>query len=92
MMKKNLRLTYKAKRHTYIQHSRIYENYLLQQSILNSSVWQNSSTIALYLHFNSEVPTTLLIQKAFEENKTIVLPHIKPNGLMDMLIYKKSTQ
>ena len=44
------------------------------QRLLESSFWQNSTKLALYVPIRSELDTKLLFEFAKKENKTILLP------------------
>lgn len=92
MNKQQLRNHYKLLRKNYTKTSRVYENILLQKNIIQSSLWQNAKVISLYLAFNNEVTTKLLIESAWRSNKIIAIPSIKTGHQMDMAIFTKTTK
>ncbi|WP_018659610.1 5-formyltetrahydrofolate cyclo-ligase [Allofustis seminis] len=50
----------------------------LHKKILNASAWQDAHTIALTLSTAIEWDTHILIQKAWEEERTVVVPRCLP--------------
>lgn len=90
MMKTALRKYYKNFRQNYPPYEKYYENLLLQTVILNSDLWKNAKTIALYHAFNHEVSTNLLIKEGLDNKKTILLPQILDKNQMVMTLYQST--
>lgn len=56
-----------------------------QERILDTRLWQNASTVALYSALKGEMGTERLLQRAFREGKAVFLPRVRPEskGIMD---------
>lgn len=86
-MKNQLRKHYKKIRQKYPTYEKHYESYLLQKSIIESSLWQKSQVVALYHPFNEEVDTSLLLKTALKTKKGILFPQILESNHMNMIEY-----
>ncbi len=88
---KEIRNTFRNKRNSFYNSSE-YKSFSLfaQENILQSSLWQNSNNIALYLPFRGEVDTEILIKQAYQEKKNLYFPRcIEDNTIEFIKISKK---
>ena len=63
---------------------------IIQKQVLALSAWSNAHTVALYIAVRQEVSTEYLLDAAWKENKTVLLPRCFPpvygDGLMEFAI------
>lgn len=59
----------------------------IARQLFATDLWQQSSTVMLYLSFQNEVATGAIYQRGWQEGKTMLLPICAPSGgLMEMSV------
>lgn len=59
----------------------------LAERLFRLPIYQTATTIAVYLSFDFEYDTTLVIERALADGKRIVIPKTYPNGKMIFVDY-----
>ncbi|MFB4164753.1 5-formyltetrahydrofolate cyclo-ligase [Alteribacillus sp. JSM 102045] len=55
------------------------KSHLVYRQLFNWSMWKNASTVALTMAAKNEIDTKPIIEKGWEENKSIAVPKVIPN-------------
>ena len=90
MTKKQLRTYFLSLRNKLSPEQREKESLMIKNHLTTSNFWQEAQTISIYLAFGSELATKHLIEQAWQENKTIVIPKILTKTTMEMVIFEKN--
>ena len=53
------------------------------ETVLNSNVFKNAKTVFVYLSFNNEVDTNLIVENCFQQGKKVCVPVCKKDCIMD---------
>ncbi|WP_414840154.1 5-formyltetrahydrofolate cyclo-ligase [Carnobacterium sp. TMP28] len=64
---------------------------ILIKTLIGTSEWKRSKIIALTLAQKLELNTDKIIEKAWSEDKIVVIPRTKKDRKMDFVVYKKDT-
>ena len=56
--------------------------------LISSDIFKNASAVMLYLPIKNEVETTPLIEKAFLEKKTVLVPHTEEDNIFPVILKK----
>ncbi|MCA9766673.1 MAG: 5-formyltetrahydrofolate cyclo-ligase [Carnobacterium sp.] len=64
---------------------------ILMKTLFGTSEWKRANVIALTLAQKLELDTNKIIEKAWSEDKIVVIPRTKKDRKMDFVIYKKDT-
>jgi 5-formyltetrahydrofolate cyclo-ligase len=81
LLKKNIRKEILGKRDTLLPEYRKESSRLISEKFLNTYYYNNSDNILTYCSFGSEVDTNLIIKKALNDKKNIILPRVQGNKL-----------
>jgi 5-formyltetrahydrofolate cyclo-ligase len=60
-------------------------------ALFQTSEWMKAKTVAITLSQNIELDTSTIIEKAWSEDKIVVIPRAKKNRKMDFVVYTKET-
>lgn len=77
MNKADIRRCMLEKRRSLSRGESLEKSLVIQQKLLATSLYENSTVIALYSSFCGEVQTGLIIEKALSGGKKVVMPKIK---------------
>ena len=73
-MKKEIRTKYKALRDG-LEYEAIQKNSQRVLEILTSTaLWQGAQTLMCYVSFGNEIATRAIIERAWQDNKTVIIP------------------
>ncbi|WP_034550397.1 5-formyltetrahydrofolate cyclo-ligase [Carnobacterium funditum] len=61
------------------------------KTLFQTSEWSNAKTIAVTMSQDLELDTQVIIEKAWSENKVVVIPRAKKDRKMDFVVYTKDT-
>ncbi|SFH73030.1 5-formyltetrahydrofolate cyclo-ligase [Pisciglobus halotolerans] len=64
----------------------------IMHTLFKTKMWKNAKTIAVVMAQDFEFDTNKIIEKAWEEGKTVALPRAKAGGIMDVVPYSKDMQ
>lgn len=90
MTKKQLRTYFLSLRNKLSPEQREKESLMIKNHLTTSKFWQEAQTISIYLAFGSELATKHLIEQAWQENKTIVIPKILTHTTMEMVRFEEN--
>lgn len=90
--KKQLRLEMKAKRANLDPQTRLRHSKIIAQKILELEIWQKARCVALYLALPTEIDTKLLLNQAWAQNKTVLVPKVQKDNNLLFLPLTKTTQ
>jgi 5-formyltetrahydrofolate cyclo-ligase len=72
--KKSLRKQMKAKVATISQQNKQLQSKIVTEKVLKSAEYENSKSIALYLHMDDEIQTEDILIQAFKDEKICYIP------------------
>ncbi len=88
-----LRKQYKQIREQLTIESVMKNSEKIATQLFQTSFWQKSSTVMLYLSFRNEVMTDLIYQEGWKQGKTMLIPICSPqNGIMSMSVLSSLDQ
>lgn len=65
---------------------------MILTSLFHTNEWNKAKIIATTMSQELELDTRPIIEKAWSENKIVVIPRAKKNRIMDFVIYTKDTR
>ena len=87
LVKNQLRQQYKQIRNRLTADQVISYSASIARQLFATDLWQQSSTVMLYLSFQNEVATEAIYQRGWQDGKTMLLPICAPeSGLMEMSV------
>ncbi|MDE5946245.1 MAG: 5-formyltetrahydrofolate cyclo-ligase [Oscillospiraceae bacterium] len=88
MEKKELRKIFRAKRAKI--HNKEEKDRIIQEYVLNMPEIKKADTVLVYVSYNSETSTRLIMESILNNNKNLAVPRCLENGIMEF-IYINST-
>ncbi|MEG0496886.1 MAG: 5-formyltetrahydrofolate cyclo-ligase [Carnobacterium sp.] len=91
MDKKEIRMNTIKKLKELTDEQKTSQEEILLKALFDTSEWMNAKTIATTMSQKLELDTSIIIKKAWSENKIVVLPRAKKDRKMDFVVYTKDT-
>ena len=82
MTKQELRKIYINARSQLSDEYRSWASGLIAQRLIALSAWRNRKTVMTFLTINSEVETTPLVERLWQEGKTVIVPKVEGKKLL----------
>ncbi|SEK65802.1 5-formyltetrahydrofolate cyclo-ligase [Carnobacterium iners] len=70
---------------------KVNQEEILIKTLFGTSEWEKAKVIALTMAQKLELDTSKIIEKAWSEDKVVVIPRTKKDRKMDFVVYKKDT-
>ncbi|MFZ5944403.1 MAG: 5-formyltetrahydrofolate cyclo-ligase [Bacillota bacterium] len=79
-MKDLIRKKYKKLRQDIIEQEAAEKSQIIREKLFALPFWENAKTIMCYLSFKNEVNTKMIIERAWQQKKQVIIPVCKANS------------